>query len=150
MAVTGAFLRLGNLCLDLPQPRHCPVDGRRGDQVEVVHADQVKQEVSPQVSVCNVRTTVLHKQHDGLVHLVICYKPEQEAEEVTRYFSGLRIFFFFWCILQKLYPCFMTWRFQSFITSFSPSLTSVNSSICCKSQNVGLLKNDTFCDKKIY
>lgn len=29
------------------------------------------------------------------------------------------------------YPCFMTCRFHSFMISFSPSLTSVNSSICC-------------------
>lgn len=28
------------------------------------------------------------------------------------------------------YPCFITWRFHNFITSFSPSLTSENSSIC--------------------
>lgn len=84
MAITGVFLWLGQLGLDLPQPRHRPVDGCRGDQVKVVHADQVKQEVAPQVPVCNVRTTVLHKQHDGLVHLVICYKP---GEEVTRRFS---------------------------------------------------------------
>lgn len=34
------------------------------------------------------------------------------------------------------YPCFMTCRFHSFITSFSPSLTSVNSSSCCKHKNI--------------
>lgn len=30
----------------------------------------------------------------------------------------------------------MTWRFHSFMISFSPSLTSVNSSICCSESNL--------------
>lgn len=36
------------------------------------------------------------------------------------------------CMFYWTYPYFMTCRFHSFITSFSPSLTSVNSSSCCK------------------
>jgi hypothetical protein len=32
-------------------------------------------------------------------------------------------------VTEVTYPYFMMWRFQSFITSFSPSLTSVKSSI---------------------
>lgn len=96
MAVTRASLLLGQLGLDLPQPRHGPVDGCRGDQVEIVHADQVKEEVAPQVPLCDVRTTVLHKQHDGLVHLVISYKPGQE---VTRWFLDCT----FLCFFQKTY-----------------------------------------------
>lgn len=35
-------------------------------------------------------------------------------------------------LINSTYPCFMTCRFHSFITSFSPSLTSVNSSSCYK------------------
>lgn len=97
MAVTGAFLLLGKLGLDLPQPRHRPVDGCRGDKVKIMHADQVKQEVAPQVPVSNMRTTVLHKQHDSLVHLVICYKP---GEKVTWHFldaaKNLSFFYLFY------------------------------------------------------
>lgn len=35
------------------------------------------------------------------------------------------------------YPCFITWRFHNFITSFSPSLTSENSSICWRNEGLG-------------
>lgn len=65
-----------------------------------MHADQVKQEVAPQVPVCDVRTTVLHKQHDGLVHLVICYKPGQKVIHLVSQ-TAIYNFFFFWCIFQN-------------------------------------------------
>lgn len=63
---------VGQLLPDLPQTGHGAVDGRRAHQVEVVHAHQMQQEVAAQVAADDVRAAVLHEQHDGLVHLVVC------------------------------------------------------------------------------
>ena len=78
MGVGQALVRLGQLVLDLVQARHGAVDGGDGDQVEVVHADQVQQEVAAKVAADDVWAAGIHELHDGLRHLVVCYKTAQE------------------------------------------------------------------------
>lgn len=78
------LVRLRQLVLDLVQARHGAVDGGDGDQVEVVHAHQVQEEVAPQVAADDVRPAGLHKQHDGLRHLVVCDEAAQPQKETSR------------------------------------------------------------------
>lgn len=61
----------------LVQASHGPVDGQCAHQAEVVHADQMQQEVPAQVLLHNNRAVVLHKQHAGLSHLIISYKSDK-------------------------------------------------------------------------
>lgn len=65
----SVFLR--RLALNQADSGHRAVDGQRADQVEVVHADQVQQEVAAQVMLDNVRAVLLGEQQAGLVHLVV-------------------------------------------------------------------------------
>lgn len=57
--------------LDLPQAGHGAVDGGGAHQVEVVHADEMQQEVAAEVATDDVSADVLRKEHDGLIHLVV-------------------------------------------------------------------------------
>lgn len=72
-ARVGLLLPLGlrQLLLDLPQAGHGAVDGGRAHQVEVVHADQVQQEVAAEVAADDVSASGLCEEHDGLIHLVV-------------------------------------------------------------------------------
>lgn len=72
-ARVGLLLPLGlrQLLLDLPQAGHGAVDGGRAHQVEVVHADQVQQEVAAELAADDVSAPGLCEEHDGLVHLVV-------------------------------------------------------------------------------
>lgn len=62
---------VGQLFLDLPEAGHGAVDRGHAHQVEVVHADQVEQEVATEVPAGDVGAALLHEQHAGLVHLVV-------------------------------------------------------------------------------
>lgn len=78
--VLRLLLLLGapQILLDLLQTRHGPVDGGRINQVKVVHVDQMQEEVSTQVAADDVSAAVLGEQHDGLVHLVVCYETKEK------------------------------------------------------------------------
>lgn len=65
------FVSLGRLVLEEAESSHGAVDGQRVDQVEVVHADEVQQEVATQVAADDVGAVVLGEQQTGLVHLVV-------------------------------------------------------------------------------
>lgn len=68
----------GGLVLGEAESSHGPVDGQRVDQVEVVHADEVQQEVATQVVVDDVGAVVLGEQQTRLVHLVVGYEAGRE------------------------------------------------------------------------
>lgn len=61
----------------LAQAGHDPVDGQGAQQAEVVHADQMQQEVPAQVLLHDDGAVVLHKQHAGIRHLIIGYKSDK-------------------------------------------------------------------------
>lgn len=73
------LLSAPQILLDLLQARHGPVDGGRVNQVKVVHVDQMQEEVSTQVAADDVSAAVLGEQHDGLVHLVVCYETKEKT-----------------------------------------------------------------------
>lgn len=66
------LLLLRQLLLHLSQAHHGAVDGGRAHQVEVVHADEVQEEIAAEVAADYVSAAVFHEEHDGLVHLVVC------------------------------------------------------------------------------
>lgn len=72
------LVSLGGLVLGEAESSHGPVDGQRVDQVEVVHADEVQQEVATQVVVDDVGAVVLGEQQTRLVHLVVGYEAGRE------------------------------------------------------------------------
>lgn len=74
------LLSAPQILLDLLQTRHGPVDGGRINQVKVVHVDQMQEEVSTQVAADDVSAAVLGEQHDGLVHLVVCYETKEKMD----------------------------------------------------------------------
>lgn len=69
---------MGGLVLDEAEASHGPVDGQRVDEVEIVHAGEVQQEVAAQVVADDVGAVVLGEQQTGLVHLVVGYEPGRE------------------------------------------------------------------------
>lgn len=77
---------VGKLLLDVAEAGHGAVDGGHGDQVEVVHADQVQQKVAAEVAAGDVGAALLHELHAGLVHLVVGYEARygQETEHNGR------------------------------------------------------------------
>lgn len=81
----------GRLVLDEAKPGHGAVDGQCVDQVEVVHADQVQQEVPTEVVLDDAGTMVLGEQQAGLVHLVVCYEAGGRNEEETTSFQNRNI-----------------------------------------------------------
>lgn len=72
----------------LVQASHGPVDGLCAHQAEVVHADQMQQEVSAQALLHEHRAEVLHKQHAGMSHLIISYKSDKGEREERRTFDS--------------------------------------------------------------
>lgn len=55
---------------------HGLIDGHHADQVKVVHADQVQQEVPADVLLHDDVAVSFHKHHAGMVHLIVCNKSE--------------------------------------------------------------------------
>lgn len=71
----------------LAQTSHGPVNGQCAHQAEVVHADQVQQEVPAQVLLRHYKAVGLHKQHAGLSHLIISYESDKgEGEERRKFY----------------------------------------------------------------
>lgn len=60
------------------QTRHGLVDGQCAHQTEVMHADQMQQEVPAQVLLHDNRAIILHEKHAGLSHLIVSYKSNKE------------------------------------------------------------------------
>lgn len=81
------LLAAPQVLLDLLQARHGPVDGGCINQVEVVHVDQMQEEVSTQVAADDVSAAVLGEQHDGLVHLVV---GDETKEKTGWFYSSVR------------------------------------------------------------